>query len=76
MNRFGAFLVHLAISLVIFFLLAALVLFVWYPDFFFAADGGWEGIRIIILVDLVARPAAHPGGVQEPQARAEARTWP
>jgi hypothetical protein len=56
MNRFGAFLVHLAISLAIFALLAALVLFVWYPDFFFAADGGWEGIRIIILVDLVAGP--------------------
>jgi hypothetical protein len=56
MNRFGAFLVHLGISLIIFAGLAALVLFVWYPDFFFAADGGWEGIRIIILVDLVAGP--------------------
>jgi hypothetical protein len=56
MNRFGAFLVHLGISFVVFAVLAALVVYVWYPDFFFAADGGWEGIRIILLVDLVAGP--------------------
>lgn len=56
MSRFGAFAVHLAISVAIFAMLAAVVLFVWYPDFFFAADGGWEGLRIIILVDLVAGP--------------------
>jgi hypothetical protein len=56
MNRFGAFLVHLAISLVIFAVLAALVVYAWYPDFFFASDGGWQGIRIIVLVDLVLGP--------------------
>jgi hypothetical protein len=56
MQRIGAFLVHLAISLVIFVFLAGLVLFVWYPDFFFAADGGWQGVRIIFLVDMVAGP--------------------
>lgn len=56
MNRLAAFLVHLGISLVVFVFLAGLVLLVWYPDFFFAADGGWEGIRIIFLVDMVAGP--------------------
>ena len=56
MNRFGAFLIHLGISLVIFAVLAALVVFVWYPDFFFTADGGWQGIRIIAAVDLVLGP--------------------
>jgi hypothetical protein len=56
MNRFGAFLVHLGISLLIFVLLACLVLFVWYPDFFFTTDGGWQGIRIIAAVDLVLGP--------------------
>lgn len=56
MNRVGAFLIHLGISLVIFAVLAALVLYVWYPDFFFASDGGWQGIRIIVLVDLVLGP--------------------
>src|SRR6056297_3231108 len=56
MSRFAAFAIHLGISLVVFFLLAALVVYVWYPDFFFYSDGGWEGIRIIILVDLVLGP--------------------
>ncbi len=56
MNRFGAFLIHLAISLAIFAVLAWLVVYVWYPDFFFASDGGWQGIRIIVLVDLVLGP--------------------
>ncbi len=56
MGRIGAFLIHLGISLVIFAVLAALVVFVWYPDFFFASDGGWQGIRIIVLVDLVLGP--------------------
>jgi hypothetical protein len=56
MNRFAAFAIHLGISLAVFAVLAALVVFVWYPDFFFEADGGWQGMRIIILVDLVAGP--------------------
>ena len=56
MNRFGAFLTHLGISLLVFLLLAYLVVFVWYPDFFFTTDGGWQGIRIIAAVDLVLGP--------------------
>jgi hypothetical protein len=56
MRRTGAFFVHLAISAVVFGALAALIVFVWYPDFFFEADGGWQGIRIVMLVDLVAGP--------------------
>lgn len=56
MNRVGAFLVHLGISLVIFAVLAWIVLYVWYPGFFFQSDGGWQGIRIIALVDLVLGP--------------------
>lgn len=57
MNRFQAFLIHMGISLVIFAILAYLVVYVWYPDFFFTADGGWQGMRIIVLVDLVLGPA-------------------
>jgi len=56
MNRVGAFLIHLGICLLVFVLLAYLVVFVWYPDFFFASDGGWQGIRIIAAVDLVLGP--------------------
>jgi len=56
MNRISAFLLHLGISLVIFAVLGYLIVFHWYPDFFFQTDGGWEGIRIIALVDLVLGP--------------------
>ena len=56
MSRYQAFAIHLGISLLIFVALAALVVYVWYPDFFFETDGGWQGIQIIILVDLVLGP--------------------
>ena len=56
MKRFGAFGIHLGISALIFIGLAYLVLFQWYPDMFFTTDGGWQGIRIIILVDMVLGP--------------------
>lgn len=56
MNRFTAFLTHFGISLVIFGILGYLIVFHWYPGFFFATDGGWQGIRIVALVDLVLGP--------------------
>ena len=56
MNRFGAFGIHLGISLLIFTILGYLILFHWYPDFFFTSDGGWQGIRIVAFVDLVLGP--------------------
>jgi hypothetical protein len=56
MSRYQAFLYHFLISLSIFMVLAYLVLFQWYPDFFYSIDGGWEGMRIIIGVDLILGP--------------------
>ena len=56
MTRYGAFALHLGISLAIFAVLAYLVLAIWYPDLFFTTDGGWQGMRIIIAVDLVLGP--------------------
>ena len=56
MNRFSAFAIHLGISLVIFIIIGYLILFHWYPDYFFASDGGWQGIRIVAFVDLVLGP--------------------
>ncbi|MEM9623087.1 MAG: hypothetical protein AAF993_15655 [Pseudomonadota bacterium] len=56
MSRFSAFAIHLGLSLVIFVGLAYLVVFQWYPDFFFTTDGGWRGMRIIVFVDLVLGP--------------------
>ena len=56
LSRWYAFGIHLAISGVIFVGLAYLVLYQWYPGFFFETDGGWEGMRILIGVDLVLGP--------------------
>lgn len=33
-----------------------LVTQLWYPEFLFGTDGGWQGLRIVILVDLVLGP--------------------
>lgn len=56
MYRVRAFLIHFGISFAIFLALAYVLLFVWFPDFFFESDGGWEGMRIVIGVDLVMGP--------------------
>ena len=37
--------------------LAYLVLAHWFPSFFYSIDGGWEGMRIIIGVDLILGPS-------------------
>lgn len=55
-DKLRAFLVHLGISLGIFAVLLYLILFHWYPQPFFAYDGGWQGIRIIAAVDVVLGP--------------------
>lgn len=56
MSRYRAALYHLCISLLVFFFLAYLILVHWFPGFFYAIDGGWEGMRIIIGVDLILGP--------------------
>ena len=56
MNRFQAAGIHLGFSFLIFIVLAYLVVFEWYPGFFFDTDGGWRGMRIIIGVDLILGP--------------------
>ncbi|MEM7196664.1 MAG: hypothetical protein AAF402_17195 [Pseudomonadota bacterium] len=54
--RLKAFLVHLVISLAILAVLLYLLVFIWYPPPFFAADGGWQGLKIILGVDIVLGP--------------------
>ena len=54
--RVRAFLIHMAISFVIFLVLAYIIVAYWYPLPFFHTDGGWQGIRIIAGVDLVLGP--------------------
>ncbi len=47
---------HLGISAIIFIVLAAIIVFVWYPGFLFQTDGGWQGIRLIAGVDFIIGP--------------------
>jgi len=55
-SKFKAAGIHLTISGVIFLILAYLIIFEWYPLPYFTADGGWQGIRIVALIDLVLGP--------------------
>lgn len=55
-TRLGAFLIHFFFSFLIFLVLMYFLLYVWFPGFFFESDGGWQGIRIIVAVDLVLGP--------------------
>ena len=55
-NRWLAFASHFGISLLIFLALLLLIVFFWYPGALFAAAGGWQGIRIVVGVDLVLGP--------------------
>jgi len=56
-SRYRAASYHLVLSIAVFLLPAGLILFAWYPDFFFAIDGGWQGTRILLAAHLVAGPA-------------------
>lgn len=55
-NRWLAFSSHFGISFVIFIVLFILIVFFWYSGALFAAAGGWQGIKIVIGVDLVLGP--------------------
>jgi len=54
--KLKATLVHFCLSLLIFSVILYFVLFEWYPEPFFTAQGGWQGIRLMILVQLVLGP--------------------
>lgn len=53
MSRYLACFYHFMISLLIFIVPAYVIVFHWYPDYFFAIDGGWEGMRLVIGVYMV-----------------------
>lgn len=56
MSRLHAAFYNLLISGVVLTGLTGVTLMFWYPDFFYTIDGGWEGLRIIIAVELVLGP--------------------
>lgn len=55
-SRKQAFLTHLAASSTVFLLLSYLIVFHWYPDFYFFLDGGNRAIATIFFVDVVLGP--------------------
>jgi hypothetical protein len=55
-QKFAATGLHLLLSVVAVGALLLLVTRLWYPEFLFRTDGGWQGLRIVILVDLVLGP--------------------
>jgi hypothetical protein len=55
-NRYQAFAVHMAISLVIFFILLICITQYWYPGILFDTGNGWKAIGIIVGIDLILGP--------------------
>lgn len=55
-GRLHAFAIHLLISLAIFAALLGAMWLWFFPGALFAAAGGWQGVQIIALVDLVLGP--------------------
>jgi hypothetical protein len=48
--------IHLGLSSVAFCAVLYLILARWYPQPWFPIDGGWQGVRIMVFVDLVLGP--------------------
>ena len=57
MHKLKATSIHLFFSLLIFIVILYYILFDWYPEPFFTAQGGWQGIQLMAFVDLVLGPA-------------------
>ncbi|HBB40500.1 MAG: hypothetical protein COW73_01205 [Nitrospirae bacterium CG18_big_fil_WC_8_21_14_2_50_70_55] len=55
-ERVKPFLIHLAASALVAAGLTALLAAYWYPLPYFYADGGWQGLRLVLAVDCVLGP--------------------
>lgn len=55
-NRYQAFAVHMAISLVLFFILLVCITQYWYPGILFDTGNGWKAISMIVGIDLILGP--------------------
>jgi len=56
LSRTQAFLVHLALSALAFSTLVLVMLRWWFPGELFLVDGGWQGLKLVAMVDLVLGP--------------------
>lgn len=55
-NRYQAFAIHLAISLIIFLGLLICITQYWYPEILFDTGNGWKAIALIVGIDLILGP--------------------
>jgi hypothetical protein len=55
-SRKQAFLTHLSVSMIIFFVLLYLIAFEWFPSFYYRLDDGYMGTAVIFFVDVVLGP--------------------
>ena len=56
-TRARAFGIHLLVSLLVFSSLVAVMILYWFPGDLFFIDGGWQGLKLVAMVDLVLGPA-------------------
>ncbi len=56
-HKLRALLLHFGLSVLIFLPFLYLIWFHWYPEPLFFTDGGWQGLRIMAMVDLVLGPS-------------------
>ena len=52
-----AFAIHLTLSLLVFSLLVIIMLLYWFPGELFFLDGGWQGLKLVAMIDVVLGPA-------------------
>jgi len=57
LSKGQAFSIHLILSILIFSTLVMVMVLFWFPGELFFLDGGWQGLKIIALIDLVLGPA-------------------
>ena len=56
MSRWKAFAIHLTASLLVFLFLLGIIILIWYPGVLFSIDGGWNGLKLIMGVDVILGP--------------------
>jgi hypothetical protein len=54
--KLKAFAIHLCLSAAIFLPFLYLLLYQWFPGPLFTLDGGWQGLRLMLLCDMVIGP--------------------
>ena len=47
---------HFVASLLIFSIFVFVLFYQWYPEPYFTASGGWQGLKLVVLVDLILGP--------------------